>query len=59
MFVTSTSILVLLGITLCVEMILSIKRKENNGGTQIPFGPWLCTSGLVLLLALPVFLALG
>jgi len=52
-----TLILVILGTILCIEILKGIKDKKE-GGTQIPFGPSLCASGLAALIVLPILLGI-
>lgn len=52
-----TIILLILGAILCIEIIKGMKNKKE-GGTQIPFGPSLCASGLIALIILPILLGI-
>jgi leader peptidase (prepilin peptidase)/N-methyltransferase len=55
--IISTLILVVLGILLCHEILKGIKDRTQDG-TQIPFGPALCASGLMALFVLPILLGI-
>lgn len=52
-----TLILLILGILLCFEVLKGIKNNTHEG-TQIPFGPALCASGLIALFVIPILLAI-
>lgn len=55
--ISTTTILVLLGIALCFTIFKSIKNNKGNN-TQIPFGPSLCVSGLIALIIMPILLGI-
>ena len=55
--VACIAILIILGLLLCFEILKGIRNNSSNG-SQIPFGPSLCASGLIALYALPILLGI-
>lgn len=57
-YIAFTLLLLVLGIILCFKIIKSIQNKNQDNLMQIPFGPYLCLSGLISLFILPILLGI-
>ncbi len=57
LLICTTSILVILGLALCIAIFKNIKNNDDNT-SKIPFGPSLCISGMIALAFMPILLGI-